>query len=320
MVCTFKHAKEMWDRLIEAYEQHSSASKVVLQRQFFEANMKENESVVVFLSRVQRLANQLTEAGVKMGEETLVGRIVAGLTPKFHVFITNWSNNTATKQTMAELVPRLTAEESLLQGFDKTSRQSNPTAMISDSKSVPQTSRPKPPNHKRIKCTNCGKIGHTMKNCRSKRSDNKSTGRKQETMVVEGIVTETSGSASFEALLAVSCEAWILDSGASDHMSYDRSSFENFKTFQTPRKVKLGDYNETEAIGFGDIRMVAELKGSRDQFILKKVLYVPGIRRKLISLGSATSKGLLGQISSEGITLNRKDGTVFMTAVKQGSL
>ena len=76
--------------------------------------MKEGGKVVNCVSRVQAIHNQLKQAGVAMSEETLVGRIVSGLTSSFHVFMTNWANNSTLKQTLAELLPRLTAEKVLI--------------------------------------------------------------------------------------------------------------------------------------------------------------------------------------------------------------
>lgn len=55
LVCHLSTAKQMWDRLLEAHQQHSSANKVVMQRQFFDATMKEQESAMDFVARVQSI-------------------------------------------------------------------------------------------------------------------------------------------------------------------------------------------------------------------------------------------------------------------------
>lgn len=60
--------------------------------------------------------------------------------------------------------------------------------------------------------------------------------------------------------------------------------------FDKPKKVRLGDSGEIESIGSGDIPMIVEIEGQERQIVLKNVLLVPDIRRKLISIGAATSK------------------------------
>lgn len=76
---------------------------------------------------------------------------------------------------------------------------------------------------------------------------------------------------------------WIIDSGASDHITYDLSSFHSFTEFNQPKTVILGDRGKLEALGRGEIHVYARV-GEIDRLIsLSNVLYVPGMRRKLIS-------------------------------------
>lgn len=67
-------------------------------------------------------------------EETLVGRIVAGLTAEYHIFMTNWANCDV-EQKLKELIPRLSAEVSLIKKIDK----SNAYAMVGESSNKNQS-------------------------------------------------------------------------------------------------------------------------------------------------------------------------------------
>lgn len=82
-------AKKIRDRLRDSYEQNTSVSKMLMQRKFFEATQQEGESVMTYVARVQRIHSELVQVGAVMSEETLVSRIVAGFTVRFHVFMTN---------------------------------------------------------------------------------------------------------------------------------------------------------------------------------------------------------------------------------------
>lgn len=235
MVCHLDTAKEIWDRLLEANEQRSQSSRVVLMRQFCDSAMRDGEKVLDYITRVQRIFIQLKEAGTMVTEETLVGRIVGGLTQSFHVFITNWGNNPNVKQTMAELIPRLTAEEILIRRFKKA----DPMAMVSEAgfknrrPSQGNNSSGRPPSNRskksledlkeKYKCHKCGEKGHFRAECKSG-SGNKSTPTKssaEEAVVAEGIIAEANA--------AVDEGEWILDTGATEHMTHDGSNFVSFE-------------------------------------------------------------------------------------------
>lgn len=343
LVCHLKTAKEIWERLIEAYEQHGQGSRVALMMQFCNCTMKDSEKIIDYISRVQRIWSQLVQSGAPLSEETLVGRIVGGLTKPYHVFMTNWANNLGVKQTMAELVPRLTAEEMLVTRMRK---DESSIAMYADGKrdgtkkrgwsnraggsasrgpSTSQGSSSKSRDMSKIKCYGCKKTGHFHRDCKDKnakpyvpkqqaaqssKSDNPD--KTEELIYAEGIVAE--------ANVAVSENEWILDSGASDHMSFDRSAFYNYVSLAEPKEVRMGDSGKTLCVGTGQVKLIAVVNGQRRPLVLKNVLYVPGIRRKLISIGAATSTDKVGEITKSSILLRNSRGEVILVGEKQGNL
>lgn len=70
---------------------------------------------------------------------------------------------------------------------------------------------------------------------------------------------------------------WVIDSGATNHMTYDDSLLSNFKTFDNPRKVKVANGDSIDIVGYGDIQLSSKL-------ILKRVLFVPKLDCNLISV------------------------------------
>lgn len=328
LVRHFRNAKDMWDRLLEAHQQHSQASRVVMQRQFFDTQMKDGEKLVDFVSRVQRIFSQIIDARVNMSEETFVGRIVAGPTPAFHVFMR--TNNTGLRETMAELLPRLASEEVLIKKLKRDDtvaiasedeqrnfRRPNSSFYRPNPKSDSKGPNDKKASKKKTKCHNCGKTGHWKFECRNGQGTSKdaskptaSDAEQQEVVIADGIVAESN--------VAIHDSDWILDSGASDHMTYDRSALISYRAFKNPRSVKLGDFGETEIEGIGDICMVADLGNSEKAFLQKNVLFVPQIRRKLISIGSATSNGNTGEITNNKILLKNKQGKLILQGIKTG--
>ena len=56
---------------------------------------------------------------------------------------------------------------------------------------------------------------------------------------------------------------WIIDSGASRHMSYEKDIFHAYKSFEVPETVGLGDGRSVQAFGSGQIRLKMILEDGR---------------------------------------------------------
>ena len=62
---------------------------------------------------------------------------------------------------------------------------------------------------------------------------------------------------STEHNLETSSDAWHIDSGATEHMSNRREWFSSYKKFDTIENIKIGDGKYLQAIGSGDIDILA---------------------------------------------------------------
>lgn len=224
LVCHLTSAKEMWERLLQAHQHRSHASRNVLMMQFYSASMHEKEPVIEYVSRVQRIFSQMRDSSSSLSEEYLVGRIICGLTPRYHIFMTNWGNNPDWDQTITELLPRLTAEESLIRNLKRPS-STEPLAMLGEAPTrLPQGRQQsalgsnkggkygkadKIERKKKLKCYKCGGKGHFKSECTKASKTDK-------VMIAEVLATEV-----IEEDSTVSRDSWVLDCAASDSMSND---------------------------------------------------------------------------------------------------
>ena len=78
-----------------------------------------------------------------------------------------------------------------------------------------------------------------------------------------------------------------MDSGASFHSSPSKELFQNFKSGNLG-KVYLADNKALEIEGKGDVCIKTT---SGNQWTLKDVRYIPGIKKNLISVGQLDSTG-----------------------------
>ena len=87
-------------------------------------------------------------------------------------------------------------------------------------------------------------------------------------------------------------DPWWLDSGASCHMTGDKNDFISYQK-ETPGLVTLADKSQIASVGKGDVK--AELFSSADGTTIpvsfKNVLYVPGLKKRLLSISAFTESG-----------------------------
>ena len=76
-------------------------------------------------------------------------------------------------------------------------------------------------------------------------------------------------------------EPWIIDSGASDHMTGNKSLFSSFENYVSGRFVKITDGSSTAVVMVGTIILGPKLH-------LSHVLFVPGLAYNLLSINKLT--------------------------------
>ena len=87
---------------------------------------------------------------------------------------------------------------------------------------------------------------------------------------------------------ALEDDMWIIDSGASRHMTGDQVRLSNLNEKRTSYKVELGDKNTylVEEIGQASIKLK-----TCNNVHLSNVLYVPGLEKNLVSISCLEDKG-----------------------------
>jgi hypothetical protein len=104
--------------------------------------------------------------------------------------------------------------------------------------------------------------------------------------------------------VAKSTSEWIMDTGASRHMTWDRSAFASFERLSKPLTVGVADGKALLCEYTGVVpllvRLPADAGGGTQQIFLKNVLYVPELRRNLFSVSTALAQGmkLIGSAAS----------------------
>ncbi|XP_071571460.1 uncharacterized protein [Temnothorax nylanderi] len=103
-------SKEMWSKLKSVYDKESVVSVHLLQQKFFMCEYKD-ESMSVFLSKLEEIRTKLKQAGEPISDKMLMTKILMSLPEPYKHFRSAWESVPLEKQTTEELTSRLLIEE-----------------------------------------------------------------------------------------------------------------------------------------------------------------------------------------------------------------
>ena len=165
-----------------------------------------------------------------------------------------------------------------------------------------------------IQCWHCERKGHVKVKCHSWLKDT-DEGRKyaeehpdfkksktgplptlgaKGNMSPEGarVASESTGDICWEAAESPQgAEDWIMDSGASRHMTPNRKAFFEYSAVDL-RTVEIANGAKMPGIGIGKVRLPVKVDGRTRSIVLMDVLHVPELRGNLISVTKLQDKGM----------------------------
>ncbi|KAH0820318.1 hypothetical protein GEV33_002473 [Tenebrio molitor] len=87
-----KSAKDMWDKLIQVYEQKSETSIHMLMQQWYNLQMKSDDDIAIYVARLEDLAHRLEIMGEKIPDQMLITKLLMTLPPTYKVPATTVKN------------------------------------------------------------------------------------------------------------------------------------------------------------------------------------------------------------------------------------
>lgn len=312
-------AKQILDKLDSIYSFKSETNKMLLHEQFHQYRMSANDSVVQHISKVENLARQINEAGDQISNMAVITKILSTLPIKFRNFRQAWLSLEEGKQTIQNLTARLVDEELSL-----TSMETSDNALVATSS---KPSQQKKNSKSRVTCYSCQKKGHFARDCRTRNSQAPQNQHKQGHKGDRHTERNQPRNGNYSAFnidhdviakkLVDDKTTWILDSGASAHMSSQRELFISLKVVDE-FPVKLGNNFELSVKGIGEIQIECWINGEWVKSIMTNVWYVPGLRKNLFSEGVVTKNGM--KVTKEN---NRaeiyEDGLLKAIAVRESN-
>ena len=309
-----KGPAEAWKALCNIHETKSLSNILFVRRKFFTIKMQEGDDLMAHINHVKELADQLTSFEVPVREEDIVMTLLESLPPSFENLIIALETLRLEDLTMAFVTARMMHE--VTKRKEKENHGEDAALFSRQNKGGSSSSR----GETRL-CYNCGKPGHLARNCSKPKKwerDNANQAKEKENAnhakEEDDYAFATQDGPHFKSM----CK-WILDSGATKHMTPHRMAFHTYEVI-SPRNVHLGDDSVVNAIGIGSILVEVLVRGREKMMTIKDVLHVPKLQANLLSVSKLVSSGLKVQFNVHGCTLRAPNDNVLAVAPREDNL
>ncbi|KAJ7980886.1 Retrovirus-related Pol polyprotein from transposon TNT 1-94 [Quillaja saponaria] len=281
--------------------------------------MKDGESVTNYCARTMEISNKMRFHSEKMGDVTIVEKILRSLTAKYdYVVCLIEESKDIDALSLDELQSSLLVHEQKMNRsstIEEQALKASTSIHFSNSKGRgkgrgrgrgrgDQGNRDGSKHFKadndqfqgkgrghdqyfdksKVECFRCHKFGHYRSECYTKLPNDKEKGEKSnfaEKKEVETLLMAAQVDKELET------DVWYVDTGCSNHMCGSKSSF-SYLNEDFHSTVSFGDCSTVNVMGNGDIQIRTK-NGFAET--ISNVLYVPNLKSNLLSAGQLQEKG-----------------------------
>ena len=254
------------------------------------------------VAQAKELATNLEAVGHKPEDSEVSLSLLAGLPKEYSVLVTILGTLKQT-QTLDELLPSMLQMEQQIRADE---RETVPIYGARDGMRRKQPRQNQQRNSRSDRprfqgsCHYCGKKGHMESECRTRKQDQ------------QGIRTVAYGASAVGA----SSDDWVIDSGASKHLTPHRQHLRNYRSVAPNSAVTFVNGHQASAVGQGEVMLRVQTANGCTDVILQAVLHVPEATVNLFSTRQAMNSG--AQITfRDNRCFVSSDDTMTMEGVSQ---
>ena len=318
---------KIWDRLERQYEKRT-ASKLSLVQRYFGAKMAEGESAEKHLLGMNELCDRLAAMELPVPEEFQPLMILASL-PASYTAIVQTLGSQARKLDMAHVTSTVLDEDARRKENGSQENQ----ALVSHGGRQSRNSARR--DLSRVQCYNCRECPDPPKQhnpaALTHRGGNQTKTSKQSSLrkpSYKSRVAVLSDEEDPDAFCfctgpqkGMKAEEWVVDSGATTHMTWDKGVFVTFAAMEDMPNVRLGDGRTVKAEGKGIVCLrIKDDKEAERVIRLSSVLFVPDLSCNLFSVQDITDKGNRMMFDDITCSVITRGDVVIASGHKRGNL
>ena len=268
-----------WKMLLERFNSSERPTVVSRVGQLAKLRLGPTEKLDDNFVRSQELMIRLSDAGERVSDTLFNALVINGLPEQYEHFVVQESFQPAT--TFQELRTRLGNFEDAKRVRQEEQQTSNHVAMHGLRKGNSRDAKKGGAGHKaqtkkgidHITCYRCKKKGHYQRHCKEPES---SSSAKTFSASRTGWQLESS---------------FVVDSGCTDHVVYDRSFFTTFEASNSGEGVVNPNGSLADVKGKGTVEaFITDVNGIERMYKLHDVLFVPSYNVNLMSVSRAEAK------------------------------
>lgn len=307
-----KTAHEAFNSLKAHHEKSTRSAKVSLLKKLCSLNHTERGDVEQHLLKIEELFDRLAAAGMSLDEDTKICMLFRSLPESYDTLVTAL-DCLSDKEISVDLVRSKVLDENQR----RAERESGSAPKGEKALRAAGGGKGRGPRL----CHYCKKPGHLVANCWKKQKeedDSDSEEKKKEKGSAKAVHSDQQGVAFVANTMKSS--AWIIDSGASAHMCYDKSFFTSMKKF-SGGYITLANGKKTQILGEGD-GVLLGINGEENvqRIDVCDVKYVPGLATNLISVDCLAQKNLKVHFNSQGCRIIDSQNNVVATGAHHDGL
>jgi hypothetical protein len=311
LVLDKQNASDIWETICARYDGAGSQSAIYLLAKLFRGTMSDDSDLQSQINEFRGHARRLKAIGHPIPDDLFAAALVLALPPSYSDLAMMLTHRESL--TIDTTVNAILAEETRRREAGETALKAHAGKTGKSLKSMDKKSKPK--KH----CTNpkCKRSGHTIETCfaegggqegqapwqkgKKQRSEEKPKELKANAKESVKIAHETDDDDDDFAVFVASEQqhakmaskkregsasaTWIIDSGATSHVTPHISYFCSYQRLTQPCRIYLADNSYIEGIGTGTVPIEVKVGDINQKIMLQQVLHVPDASSNLLSIG-----------------------------------